>query len=70
MAVVRQPVGERRAIVEDELVGASALRWSMLAWKVPSWSQYFRMRSSISGNFTEAGTVAAALPEAEAEALG
>jgi hypothetical protein len=45
----------------------------MLAWKVPSWSQYFRMRSSISGNFTEWDTPAApleAVAEGEAEALG
>jgi hypothetical protein len=45
----------------------------MLAWKVPSWSQYLRMRSSISGNFTEADTPALRLeevPSAEAEALG
>jgi hypothetical protein len=49
----------------------------MLAWKVPSWSQYLRMRSSISGNFTEADTPevleAAAVepaPAGAAEALG
>jgi hypothetical protein len=43
----------------------------MLAWKVPSWSQYLRIRSSMSGNFTEAGTPALeeVLP-VEAEALG
>ena len=62
VAVVRQAVGEGRAVVEDELVAdpsSPASRWSMLAWKVPSWSQYLRMRSSISGNFTEADTPAA-----------
>jgi hypothetical protein len=42
----------------------------MLAWKVPSWSQYFRMRSSMSGNFTDAETPPPGAAEGEAEALG
>ncbi len=49
----------------------------MLAWKVPSSSQYLRMRSSISGNFTEADTpaaleaeVGAPAPDGAAEAFG
>jgi hypothetical protein len=47
----------------------------MLAWKVPSWSQYLRMRSSISGNFTEADTpevleAEVLAPDGAAEALG
>jgi hypothetical protein len=44
----------------------------MLAWKVPSCSQYFRMRSSISGNLTEAETPVPpeAVAEGEDEALG
>ena len=51
--------GRRRRRIRCCRVSAgSRSRWSMLAWKVPSWSQYLRMRSSISGNFTEADTPA------------
>jgi hypothetical protein len=42
----------------------------MLAWKVPSCSQYFRKRSTISGNFTQAETPDPGVADGEAVALG